>query len=78
MHGSPSSNPKEHTIEQNQFNDNVKAIAALLTTVLAAVAGFVGLPAYVSPELIAGIASAVTAAVSVFYLIRGNRTAPAA
>lgn len=65
-------------MDQNQFNDNVKAVAALVATIVAAIAGIIGLPAYVSPELIAGIASAITAVASVFYLIRAKRSAPAA
>lgn len=65
-------------MDQNQLNDNVKAVAALVTTIITAIAGVIGLPAYVSPELIAGVASAVTAVASVFYYIRAKRSAPAA
>jgi hypothetical protein len=63
-------------MEQNQFNDNVKAVAALLTTIIAGVGAYIGLPGFVSAEGIAAVAGAITAAASVFFLIRGNK-APA-
>lgn len=62
-------------MDQNSFNDNVKAIAALIVTILSAVAGFVGLPAFATPELVATVATAISAVAGVFYYIRARRTA---
>lgn len=59
-------------MEQDRFNDRVKAIAALITSILAGVSAYVGLPEVISPELISLVASAVTACSAVYFFIRGK------
>lgn len=65
-------------MDQTQFNHDVAAIVALLVTLLGGIAAFVGLPAFVTPELITQVATAITAAASIYFYIRGRNAANAA
>ena len=59
--------------EQTRFNDGLKAIMALITSILSGVGAYVGLPDVVTPELLALVSSALTAVAAVYFYIRGSQ-----
>lgn len=65
-------------MDEQQFSDGVKAVVALLTSLVTGISAYVGLPGFISPEVIAAVGSAVSAVGGLYFLIRRKAVADAA
>ncbi len=55
---------------QEHASTTIKAVAGFVTSIVTGAGAFIGLPEYMTPEVIAAVVAAVSAVAGVYYTIR--------
>lgn len=63
---------------EEKFSDGVKAVAALITSILTGVSAYIGLPSFLTADVIAAVVAAINAVAGLYFLIRRKAVADAA
>ncbi len=55
---------------QSHADLTIKAVAGFVSSIVTGAGAFIGVPEFMTPEIIAAVASAISGVAAVFYLIR--------